>query len=92
MRGDVNTVKKHLDSVKNDDIELYKNLSLNLLKLVALKTKSNFSNENSNEITKTNEINKVDHLIDNDKENALNNLLNNSKKHLEIYNLLGGME
>lgn len=92
VRGDVNTVKKHLDSVKHDDIELYKNLSLNLLKLVALKTKSNFSNENSNEITKTNGINKVDDLTDNDKENALNNLLNTSKKHLEIYNLLGGME
>lgn len=92
VRGDVNIVKKYLDLVKNDDIELYKNLFLNLLKFVVLKIKSNFSNENLNEIIKINEINKVDYLIDNDKENVLNNLLNILKKYLEIYNFLGGVE
>lgn len=36
-RGDVSTVKKHLSVLKAEDKDLYKNLSLNLLKLTAMK-------------------------------------------------------
>jgi predicted short-subunit dehydrogenase-like oxidoreductase (DUF2520 family) len=75
-RGDATTIERHLSVLEKDDKDLYKILSLNLLKLVALKETNNIENsKNDNEI-----------------KNAINNLLNNSQKHLEIYNILGGLD
>ena len=34
-RGDVSPIEKHLSVLKDSDIEIYKNLSMNLLKLKA---------------------------------------------------------
>lgn len=45
VRGDVNTIKRHLGSVKQSDKEIYKELSLNLLKLVQIKNAKNMSTE-----------------------------------------------
>ena len=82
LRGDITTIEKHISVLEKEDKELYKILSLNLLKLVALKENNNKSNsENEKGNSK---------IIEN--ENALNNLLNNSEKHLEIYKILGGLD
>ncbi len=71
-RGDVTTIEKHISVLESKDKNLYKMLSLNLLKLVALR-------ENKNPDTQKN-------------ENLIENLLNNSEKHSEIYKLLGGLD
>lgn len=82
IRGDVSTIKKHLDAVKDEDRDLYKDLSINLLKLIGER------NLNSNTVNKP----KVEENTILDNENALKNLLINSEKHKEIYELLGGLE
>jgi len=80
LRGDLSTVEKHLSAINKEDKDLYKILSLNLLKLVALRDNGNV------------------HISSIQQEDLLNteektqNLLNNSKKHLEIHRLLGGIE
>jgi predicted short-subunit dehydrogenase-like oxidoreductase (DUF2520 family) len=80
LRGDITTIEKHISVLEKEDKGLYKILSLNLLKLVALKENNNISNS-KNEQGNSEAI-----------ENALNNLLNNSEKHLEIYKILGGLD
>ncbi|MDO5516449.1 MAG: DUF2520 domain-containing protein [Clostridium sp.] len=82
LRGDVNTIKKHLEAVKYEDRDLYKDLSINLLKLVGRRNIS--SCEKSEDYDNENKIL--------DDENALKNLFINSEKHKEIYELLGGLE
>jgi predicted short-subunit dehydrogenase-like oxidoreductase (DUF2520 family) len=79
VRGDLSTVKKHLSVLDNQDQELYKRLSINLLKIIAFKeTKAgsislDVNNDSSNE------------------EMAITNLITKSSKHLEIYNILEGV-
>ena len=75
LRGDVTTIKNHLSVLENKDNELYNILSLNLLKLVAIR-------DNNASIL---------NIKDND-EYVINNLINNSEKHLEIYKILGGLD
>lgn len=77
LRGDVKTIEKHLSVLKEKDKKLYSLLSLNLLNLVALK---NFEKK---DYTHSSIVNNGD---------ILKNLLKNSKKHLEIYRILGGTE
>ncbi|WML33523.1 DUF2520 domain-containing protein [Clostridium sp. OS1-26] len=77
LRGDVKTIEKHLSVLKEKDKKLYSLLSLNLLNLVALK---NFEKK---DYTHSSIVNNGD---------ILKNLLKNSKKHLEIYEILGGTE
>jgi predicted short-subunit dehydrogenase-like oxidoreductase (DUF2520 family) len=74
LRGDISTIEKHISVIEKEDKELYKILSLNLLKLVALRENNNISKPE----------------IEN--ENILQNLLNNSEKHSEIYKILGGLD
>ena len=81
LRGDITTIEKHLSVLEKEDKELYKILSLNLLKLVALKENNIGNLENEKEYPSK---------IEN--ENMLENLFNNSEKHLEIYKILGGLE
>ena len=69
LRGDITTIDKHISVLEKKDKELYNILSLNLLKLVALKENNNIQNED-----------------------VIQNLLNNSEKHLEIYKILGGLD
>ncbi|EKQ57266.1 MAG: hypothetical protein A370_01083 [Clostridium sp. Maddingley MBC34-26] len=71
-RGDISTVEKHLCALEEKDKDLYKILSLNLIKLVSLRETKEFEGIKM--------------------ENAIENLLNNSKKHKEIYELLGGVK
>lgn len=80
LRGDITTIEKHLSVLRDGDTELYNILSLNLLKLVAFRNnnRSDLKNEEESENIKD--------------ENAINNLINNSEKHLEIYKLLGGLD
>ena len=82
LRGDITTIEKHLSVIDKEDKELYKILSLNLLNLVALRENNNIS---KSEIEQGNFEN-----IKN--ENVLQNLLNNSEKHSEIYKILGGLD
>nr|WP_243159357.1 DUF2520 domain-containing protein [Clostridium sp. SM-530-WT-3G] len=82
LRGDANTVEKHLEAIKDEHRELYKSLSMNLLKLVGKRNlnMSNISENITQEETNSNY------------ENAVKYLVNNSEKHREIYKLLGGLE
>lgn len=84
LRGDISTIEKHLSVLEKEDKELYKILSLNLLKLVSLKENNNITNSQNERGCSGSEN------IEN--ENAMQNLLNNSKKHSEIYKILGGLE
>ena len=43
LRGDISTIEKHISVLEKEDKELYKILSLNLLKLVALRENNNIS-------------------------------------------------
>lgn len=52
-RGDVSTVKKHLSVLKAEDKDLYKNLSLNLLKLTVMKKNQNIRNLAGKGLTET---------------------------------------
>ena len=83
LRGDVTTIKNHLSVLENKDNELYNILSLNLLKLVAIR-------DNNSNILKS-EQDGILNIKDND-EYVINNLINNSEKHLEIYKILGGLD
>lgn len=82
LRGDVNTIKKHLEAVMEEDRHVYESLSINLLKLVGERNLGSYEGSKSNH---SKEI-----ILNN--ENALKNLLINSEKHKEIYELLGGLE
>ena len=75
VRRDIKTINKHLESLNDEDIELYKSLSLNLLRL-AEKQNSNIEENHCLNLTNGNE------------ENALNI----SKKNMELFRLLGGIE
>jgi hypothetical protein len=57
-------------------------LSLNLLKLVALKNSEGLKNEEK----------EYRGMPSTKNENMLKNLLRNSERHLEIYKILGGIE
>lgn len=80
-RGDVETIKKHLEALNNEDKCLYNSLSLNLLKLVGMRKLQ--EQENREKDCEINCFNKKD---------ALRNLLNESEKYREIFRLLGGKE
>ena len=80
-RGDITTVLKHLSVLEGEDKELYKILSLNLLKLVALK---------GNKAVDI--ISEKEESLNFNNENSMEALLSNSKKHLEIFKVLGGLE
>ena len=82
LRGDVTTVEKHLSVIEKEDEDLYKLLSLNLLKLVALKESNNISTSQ----------NEHKYPVDIENENMIQNLLSNSEKHSEIYKILGGLD
>ncbi|MCE5221656.1 MAG: DUF2520 domain-containing protein [Clostridium sp.] len=82
LRGDITTIDKHLSVLEKEDKDLYKILSLNLLKLVALKENSNISNSQ----------NKQGYSLNIENENILQILLNNSEKHSVIYKILGGLD
>lgn len=82
LRGDITTIDKHLSVLEKEDKELYKILSLNLLKLVALRDINNTVNSQ----------NEQNNSVNIENENVLQNLLNNSEKHLEIYKILGGLD
>ncbi len=91
LRGDITTIEKHISVLEKEDEDLYKILSLNLLKLVALRdnnTRLSTNEEEDNLKIKNENLNSVNQ----EEENKLQNLLNNSKKHLEIYKLLGGLD
>ena len=91
LRGDITTIEKHISVLEKEDEDLYKILSLNLLKLVALR--DNNTNISTNEKVDNLKIrNKKFNSVNQEEENELENLLNNSKKHLEIYKLLGGLD
>lgn len=84
LRGDLSTIEKHISVLEERDKELYKILSLNLLKLVALR-----SHENMVSTQKTQE----DYTNSNyEKEKLIEDLFINSKKHEKIYKLLGGLD
>lgn len=83
LRGDINTIEKHLSVINDEDKDIYNLLSLNLLKLVALKNSEGLraeEKEQGNTIAFTNN------------ESIFKSLLKNSEKHLEIYKVLGGIE
>jgi predicted short-subunit dehydrogenase-like oxidoreductase (DUF2520 family) len=75
-RGDLSTVKKHLSVLDNQDQELYKRLSINLLKIVAFKE------------TKARNISLDVNSHSSNEEMVISNLITKSSKHLEIYNIL----
>ncbi|MGN0144272.1 MAG: Rossmann-like and DUF2520 domain-containing protein [Clostridium sp.] len=78
VRGDINTIKKHLEVLNDEDRNIYNSLSLNLLKL-SQNQKLNLSEdkENKNSIGKKQTSNDFQCL---------------SKKYSEISKLLGGAE
>jgi len=79
-RGDITTIEKHISALDDKDKDLYKILSFNLLKLVALRDKNNADiTENIEEC-----------FYDMENKSQIENVLSNSKKHLEIYKFLGG--
>ena len=82
LRGDVTTIEKHLSVIEKEDEDLYKLLSLNLLKLVALKESNNISTSQ----------NEHKYPVDIENENMIQNLLSNSEKHSEIHKILGGLD
>jgi len=82
-RADVTTIQNHLSVLEKEDKEIYNILSLNLLKLVAIR-------ENNTRILQ-NTQDDILNIKDKD-ENVINNLINNSEKHLEIYKILGGLD
>ncbi len=79
-RGDISTIEKHISVLEADDLDLYKRLSVNLLKLVALKNSKNMNLSENNQISSL------------DMENTIKNLTNSSEKHLEIYKILRGVD
>ena len=95
LRGDITTIEKHISVLEKEDEELYKILSLNLLKLVALRdnnTRFSKNEKKGNTKVKNQKLNSEIESVNKEEENKLQNLLNNSKKHLEIYKLLGGLD
>ncbi|GAA0076408.1 DUF2520 domain-containing protein [Clostridium sp. CTA-5] len=78
VRGDVMTVKNHILMIKEEHKDIYKVLSLNLLKLTSLKECRDYSTTNNS--------------VDFYEESTLNNLFSHSKKHKDIYEVLGGIE
>lgn len=79
-RGDITTIEKHISALEADDRELYKRLSLNLLKLVGLRDSTNITISENDEISKL------------DMKSNIKNLINSSNKHLEIYKILRGVD
>ena len=82
-RGDIETVKKHIEALNNEDKCLYNLLSLNLLKLVE-KRDSNIKME------ETCSFEGMD--ISRDKNLKKENALNISEKYKDLFKLLGGEE
>jgi len=80
-RGDLTTIKNHLSVLEKEDNDIYNVLSLNLLKLVAIRDNNTMNLQNKQDDTSN--------IKD---ENVINNLINNSEKHLEIYKILGGLD
>lgn len=88
LRGDITTIEKHFSALKKEDEALYKLLSLNLLKLVALR-ENNVGLLNKEKQTN---INNNSNFTYEENENSFEKLLSNSEKHMEIYKLLGGLD
>ena len=83
VRGDLNTIKKHLEVLESEDRDIYNSLSLNLLKLTVKQNMKLFeSNENKN----------INRSYLDDSEKVLEEIINLSQKHYEIFKLLGGLE
>lgn len=82
VRGDVKTIKNHLSVLKDEDKTIYNLLSLNLLKLAAIKDYDELDCD-ENKYNKSSVANNDD---------VLKKLLGRSNKHLEIYRILGGIE
>lgn len=88
LRGDLTTIEKHLNALDKDHEELYKILSLNLLKLVALRENADIIN-----LQKDNNLNsKKDNNLNSINEDLIEILLSNSKKHSKIFGILGGTD
>lgn len=88
LRGDLTTIEKHLNALDKDHKELYKILSLNLLKLVALRENADIIN-----LQKENNLNsKKDNNLNSMNEDLIEILLSNSKKHSKIFGILGGTD
>ena len=83
-RGDIETIKKHLEVLNCEDKNIYNSLSLNLLKLVANRNSKDLQNEKTKSL-----VSEWDSIRN---ENALKELLNTSTKYKEIFRLLGGTE
>ena len=82
VRGDLNTIKNHLEVLRDEDKDIYNSLSLNLLKLTGKQNMRLFeSNENKN----------VNRSYLDDSEKVLEKIINLSQKHNEIFKLLGGL-
>ncbi|AOR23632.1 Rossmann-like and DUF2520 domain-containing protein [Clostridium taeniosporum] len=75
-RGDITPIQKHLSVLREDHKNVYKELSLNLLNLVALKMSLKTDNT----------------AHEKNKELELKNLLENSNEYKYIYKILGGIE
>ena len=91
LRGDITTIEKHLSALEKEEEALYKILSLNLLKLVAQRDNNTSlpANEQQDDL---NNVNKKVNSMNPKDENRFHNLLRDSKKHLEIYKILGGLD
>ncbi|WP_242954210.1 Rossmann-like and DUF2520 domain-containing protein [Clostridium puniceum] len=76
---------------EKEEEALYKILSLNLLKLVAQRDNNTSlpANEQQDDL---NNVNKKVNSMNPKDENRFHNLLRDSKKHLEIYKILGGLD
>ena len=92
LRGDISTIEKHLSVLEKKDEDLYKSLSLNLLSLVAKRDDTPRISINEVKADLSNINKKESPVEDLEIENSIANLLRNSNKHKEIYELLGGLE
>ncbi len=92
LRGDISTIEKHLSVLEKKDEVLYKSLSLNLLNLVVKREENLRFDKNESKADISNLNIKENSVEDLKNENSIENLLRNSKKHKEIYKILGGLE
>ncbi len=86
FRGDINTIKKHLEALRKEDTDVYNSLSLNLLKLARKKCHDDYECESSEASNREN-IESIEKS-----ENAEEKYNNICEKYDEIFRLLGGTE
>lgn len=82
-RGDINTIKKHLEVLRKEDKTIYNSLSLNLLKLAQKGCQDDYECDRNTEINRKSSEKS---------ENAAEKYINLSEKYAEIFKLLGGAE